>query len=216
MLTSSLPAQDAQLPPEPKGRVVLVHGIFDTRFTMKPLRKAITAAGYECFMPTLEPVDARKGLEVLAGELRKVVDERWGPEERFSIVAFSMGGLVSRYYLQNLGGAARCDGLHTIATPHQGTYMAYLYPGLGTRQMRPDSKFIQELQRTERALEGLSLTSYRSPLDVVMLPTDSPRWEPAENVRLWSAIHPALMWEKDLHRDLLGRLDPNPAGRKQN
>ena len=52
-------------------------------------------------------------------------------------------------------------------------------------------------------------TSYQNPLDVVMLPIRSPEWKQADNVRLWSAIHPSLLWEKDLHADLLRRLGEN-------
>lgn len=187
-------------------KVVLVHGIFDTRFTMIPLRRAIEEGGYECFTPSLRPVDGRKGLEPLARQLRDAIDDEWDDHPRISIVAFSMGGLVARHYLQNLGGAARCDSFHTIATPHQGTYIAWLYPGRGTAQMRPGSEFLRNLGRTESALDGLALTSYRNPLDVVMLPTDSPHWERANNIRLWSALHPTLMWERELHEDLLRRL----------
>jgi hypothetical protein len=42
-----------------------------------------------------------------------------------------------------------------------------------------------------------------------MLPTHSPKWPRAENVRYWAAIHPALLWEKELHADLLRRLGEN-------
>lgn len=191
---------------KPKGRVVLVHGIFDTRLTMRPLRKAIVDGGYECLVPSLRPIDGRKGLEPMAKQLRDLIDQQWGPDAEFSVVAFSMGGLISRYYLQNLDGAKRCQGLYTIATPHNGTYLAYLYPGLGTRQMRPESDFLVTLEKNEDVLKDIPITSYRNPLDVVMLPTDSPRWKAADNIRVWSAIHPSLMWEKELHADLLKRL----------
>jgi triacylglycerol lipase len=194
-----------------KGRVVLVHGIFDTRIGFHPLRKAIVSAGYECLVPSLKPVDGRKGLEPMARQLRDVIEAEWGKDDEFAIVAFSMGGLVSRYYLQELGGAERCQGLYTIATPHNGTYTAYLYPGEGTRQMRPESQFLTDLKKGGHIYKDLKIptASYRSPLDVVMLPLESPKWQHGENVRFWSPIHPALLWEKKLHRDLLRRLGAN-------
>ncbi len=195
-----------------KGKVVLLHGIFDTRIGMQPLRKAIVANGYECFVPSLKPVDGRKGLEPMARQLRDLIEAEWGESAEFSIVAFSMGGLISRYYLQELEGARRCQGLYTIATPHHGTYMAYLYPGRGARQMRPESPFLENLQKSGHIYEDFEIptASYRSPLDVVMLPLKSPRWQQGDNVRFWSPIHSALLWEKKLHADLLERLD---AGR---
>jgi len=199
----------AEVAAAPKGKVVLVPGFFDTQITMRPLRKAIVAGGYECVFISLKPLDARKGIEPMARQLRDVIDREFRDDANFSIVGFSMGGLVARYYLQNLGGAKRCTGLYTIATPHNGTYLAYLYPGRGTKQMRPESKFLMALQEDEAVFENIPVTSYRSPLDVVMLPTHSPKWERAENIRFWSAIHPALMWEKQLQKDLLQRLDEN-------
>jgi len=38
------------------------------------------------------------------------------------IIAHSMGGLVSRYYIENLGGDSKVDKLVTIGTPNHGTY----------------------------------------------------------------------------------------------
>ncbi|MEX1049058.1 MAG: hypothetical protein WED15_06000, partial [Akkermansiaceae bacterium] len=48
--------------------------------------------------------------------LKADIDAQFGTSEPISIVAFSMGGLVSRHYLQQLGGAARCDKLITISS----------------------------------------------------------------------------------------------------
>ncbi|MFP6876936.1 MAG: alpha/beta fold hydrolase [Roseibacillus sp.] len=199
----------------PKGNVVLVHGLFDTPIIMRPLRKAIVGGGYECLIPSLKPVDGRRGLEPLARQLRDVIDQEWNENAEFSVVAFSMGGLVARYYLQELGGAARCKGLYTIATPHNGTYTAYLYPGLGAKQMRPESAFLASLKKGASIFEDIPATSYRSPLDVVMLPTKSPKWTKADNVRFWSAVHPSLMWEKELHADLLNRLGQHGGDKGQ-
>ncbi|MBB21331.1 MAG: lipase [Roseibacillus sp.] len=195
----------------PKGKVVLVHGIFDTRIGLPSLYEAIVDDGYECLMPSLKPVDGRDGLEPMAKQLQEEIDRKWGPSCKFSLVAFSMGGLISRYYLQELGGASRCQGLYTIATPHNGSYVAYLYPGRGTSQMRPESEFLFQLKKSEHVYDTLQIptTSYRSAVDIVMIPLKSPKWHRSDNVRLWSPLHPALLWDKTLHRDLLRRLDRN-------
>ena len=78
--------------------------------------------------------------------------------------------------------------------------------------MRPESPFLENLQKSGHIYEDFEIptASYRSPLDVVMLPLKSPRWQQGDNVRFWSPIHSALLWEKKLHADLLERLD---AGR---
>lgn len=213
------PGPDAQvavaLAEPPAKRVVIVHGIFDTKITMIPLHKSLEKAGFECLVPSLDPADGRDGLEPMAEQLAKAIDAEFGPEAPFSIVAFSMGGLVSRHYLQNLGGAARCKGFHTIATPHRGTWLAYLYPGKGTRQMRPGSSFLTTLNDGDTIFDTLPATSYRSPWDGVVLPARNAEWEKAENVEIRSLLHPSLLWRKPLHKDLTKRLkgelgeDPN-------
>ncbi|MEM8955932.1 MAG: alpha/beta fold hydrolase [Verrucomicrobiota bacterium] len=188
-------------------RVVLVHGIFDTRITMIPLRKALENDGFQCFMPSLRPADGRGGLESMAQQLEAFIEEEFGPDETFSIVAFSMGGLVSRHYLQELGGVRRCRGFHTIATPHRGTYFAYLYPNAGTRQMRPRSAFLDELETAEGAFTTMPVTAYYNPYDNVILPAENSMWDQAENVSIKSAIHTGVLWKKALHEDLIDRLN---------
>ena len=63
----------------PKGKVVLIHGIFDTRIGLPSLNEAIVNDGYECLMPSLKPVDGRDGLAPMARQLQKEIDQQWGP-----------------------------------------------------------------------------------------------------------------------------------------
>lgn len=191
----------------PPKRVVIVHGIFDTKLTLIPLRKSLQRAGFHCLLPSLDPADGRSGLEPMARQLGETIDREFGPDEPFSIVAFSMGGLVSRHYLQNLGGAERCTGFHTIATPHNGTYLAYLYPGTGTKQMRPDSPFLTALNEDDSIFDTIPTTSYRTPFDGVIIPSRNSDWEKADNIAIKSFLHPSLLWRKVLHADLIERLN---------
>ena len=177
-----------KMPQEPPRRVVIVHGIFDTKITMIPLRKSLEKAGFQCLIPSLGPADGRAGLEPMAVQLRDAINDEFGPEAPFSIVAFSMGGLVSRHYLQNLGGADRFQGFHSIATPHNGTYTAYLYPGLGTRQMRPESSFLTALNENDGVFDTIPTTSDRTPFDAVIIPSRNSDWDKAENIEIKLAV----------------------------
>ena len=64
-----------------------------------------------------------------------------------------MGGLVSRYYVQRLGGIERVRRLITISTPHQGTLWAHMVGNPGSRQMRPGSAFLSKLNHDAAMLE---------------------------------------------------------------
>lgn len=180
-------------PAVPVQRVVFVHGIFQPgHWAFGTLRRRLEAQGIECIAPTLTPCDGREGLEKLAAQLKNEINQQFGPREHFSIVAFSMGGLVSRYYLQELDGAGRCDRFITLSTPHHGTQIAYLYGGEGARQMRPGSEFLARLQKSESRLGKMPVSSFRTPFDLIILPTTSSVWERAENAEFPVIAHPLM------------------------
>ena len=147
--------------PLPTNRVELAHGFLETGTSFKMMCKRLEARGADCLAPKLRPNDGRGGLDKLAAKLKTEIDGHFGPNERISIVAFSMGGLVSRYYLQELGGADRCDTFITISSPHHGTKAAWLYPSKGAVQMRPGSGFLEQLERSESKLDKVRVASFR-------------------------------------------------------
>jgi pimeloyl-ACP methyl ester carboxylesterase len=71
--------------------------------------------------------------------------------DRFSMVGYSMGGLIARQFIA-MGGKSRVDKLLTLATPHMGVHLEpfdiphteRFYPRGGI-QMRPDSRLLWDL-----------------------------------------------------------------------
>ena len=202
------PSCSASLPATPPRdqRVVLVDGFMETGKAFKMLRERLEKRGMEVYVPRLSHSDGRGGLENLAVRLKLDIDAKFGPTQKISIVAFSMGGLVSRQYLQNLGGASRCENLITISTPHHGTNAAWLYPTLGTRDMRPGSRFLAGLQQTENRLGKMPITSYRTPMDLVILPPTSSVWDRAENLEYPVILHPLMLNSNAVLSDVERRL----------
>lgn len=196
-----------QQPCQPRyEKVVLVHGILENGVSFESLRKRLVNHGIQCHVPQLKPNDARHGIDQLAETLKEDIDKEFGPKDRFAIVGFSMGGLVSRYYLQNLGGAERCDAFITVSSPHHGTNMAYAYPGKGARQMRPGSPFLKNLADTEDRLGDIPLVSYRTPMDLIILPTESSVWKRAENHSHPVILHPLMLHSKFVLDDIEKRM----------
>src|SRR5258708_7160175 len=103
--------------------VLLVHGIADSERNMRWLAHYLRREGWEVHTLNLKPNWAQKGLEPLAGQIDTYAREQFGAR-RFSLVGFSMGGLVSRYYVQRLGGLAHVDHLVTLSAPHNRTILA--------------------------------------------------------------------------------------------
>lgn len=187
-------------------RVVLVHGFLDTGSVFDPLRQRLERRGIDCYVPQLSPSDGRGGLEACAEKLKQGIDERFGSNEPISLVGFSMGGLVTRQYLQNLGGAARCERFITISSPHHGTKVAWLYPSQGAAEMRPGSAFLANLARSEHTLAELPITSYRTPLDLMILPATSSVWDRAENLEFPVLLHPLMLRSRTVLDDVEQRL----------
>ncbi len=198
----------AATPPQTP-RVVLVHGFLENGNTFKPLQKRLEKRGFVCYRPKLIHSDGRGGLEYLAAHLKKDIDAEFGPDQPINIVAFSMGGLVSRYYLQNLGGAARCKKLVTVSSPHNGTNAAWLYPSKGAVQMRPGSPFLADLNSTQDRLGKIPVSSYRTPMDLIILPPTSSIWDRAENLEYPVILHPLMLSSKPVINDIEQRLLAN-------
>lgn len=190
----------------PVGRVVLVHGFMETGSSWRHLERRLRKAGYECIVPRLKPKDGRGGLERLAKGLKTDIDNAFGPDTPITLIGFSMGGLVSRYYLQSLGGASRCQKLFTISSPHQGTQTAFLYPSKGAVQMRPGSRFLKNLAATEENLGKIPVVSYRTPLDLMILPAANSIWSRAENVKFTVLAHPMMLTSRSVINDLEQRI----------
>lgn len=183
--------------------IVLVHGIYDDGTALRPLQQALEAAGYECFAPALHPTDGRLGLADLAGKLRVAVDARFGRRQPVLMVAFSMGGLIARWNLEELGGAARCRGLLTVSTPHAGSVMAFLIGGQGARDLRPFSPFLRTLWHDKETLSGMPLVSVWNPLDLVIVPSFSSEWQGAKNRLVLCSSHPVVIRSRVTIRNVL-------------
>jgi len=163
---------------------------------MEPMAVWLRMRGWMAHTLSLRPNDGSVGLEVLAGQLQGWMEERLSPGAKVHLVGFSMGGLVSRYYLQRLEGAERVERFVTISAPHQGTWMAYLHRGAGAMQMRPSSAFLRDLNEDALWLERVRVTSLWTPLDLMILPARSSRLVGAHEGRNWVLAHPLMVLQR--------------------
>ncbi|MES2693800.1 MAG: alpha/beta fold hydrolase [Verrucomicrobiota bacterium] len=186
--------------------VVLVHGFLDGPRIMSRLARHLSAAGHTCLAPSLRPRDARTGLPALAQQLAQSIAASFSPGTRFALVGYSMGALISRYYLQELGGHRHVDAFFSIAGPHHGTVVAHLYPGLGARDMRPKSALLQRLEQSAPTIAALPTTCYWTPLDTMILPLASARLPGTEHVRITWTLHPLIVLDNRILRDISRRL----------
>jgi triacylglycerol lipase len=156
------------------------------------MSRYLRARGFDARALDLVPGDGSVTIEQLAAQLAAYVAVELPAAAPFDLVGFSMGGVVSRYYVQRLGGDARVRRMITISSPHHGTMTAYLSGKPGAVQMRPGSPLLSELNGDLSALERVEVTSLWTPLDLMILPPQSSRLPLGSEVLVAAPLH-ALM-----------------------
>ena len=180
--------------------VLLIHGIKDDARKMEPMARYLRAQGWDAKTMSFRPSWGQKGLDVLAEQVAQFIGENYAPGEKIDLVAFSMGGLVTQYYLQRLGGLDRVQRYITLSTPHHGTLLAYLLPNAGCRQMRFGSAFLRDLASDADRLAQLDFTSFWTPLDTIIVPARSSIMPQARNERMVIALHPLMVLQRSAKR----------------
>jgi hypothetical protein len=155
--------------------VVLVHGLVDNRSVFAVMNRSLRRRGFAhlCswnYSPLL--TDIARGAADL-GEHIEGICEQTG-YDRVHVVGHSLGGLISRYYVQRQGGDRRVESLVTLGTPHQGSRWANVVPTSLIRQLRPGSPLLQELAEPAPGCRT-RVTAVYSDLDQMVLPTASGR-----------------------------------------
>ena len=195
--------------------VLVVHGLWDSEARVQPLVQGLRARGITPITAfDLEPGDGRGPIPQLALQVRDQVVrlERAHNAELVDIVAFSMGALVSRYYMQRAGGRAHVRRFISISGPHRGTYTAYGLPLTGVRQMRPGSTLLEDLAADPEPFGSVRVHCIYTPFDLMIVPATSSILPQAQSVHRVPALVHRFMLSDGRVLDLTSRLlrDPDP------
>lgn len=157
--------------------IILVHGVVDNHTIFTVLRRALMRRGFGRTI-SLNYSPLTDDIRRVAKRLGRLVESvcRETGYERVHIVGHSMGGLISRYYVQRLGGDARVHTLVTLGTPHEGSVYANYVPHNVARQLRPNSPIVQELREPAPDCKTRMVAVW-SDLDQMIVPKQSARIE---------------------------------------
>lgn len=175
---------------DPRGRppVLLVHGYVCNRGFWFWLRGKLRAEGLRVATISFDPpfTDIDRFADNLHERIEKLVAETGAAQ--VSLVAHSMGGLVSRAYMRRYG-AGRVARLITLGTPHAGTRIASLGLGPNARQMRVGSPWLAELGAAAPPVPTLAVWSAH---DTIVAPQENARLPGAREIALSGLGHLAM------------------------
>ena len=114
---------------------------------------------------------------------------------KVDIISHSMGGLSSRYYVNNLGGDAKVDEWVSLGGPNHGTDTANFCFSTACSEMRIGSTFLKALNATDETPGAVNYRTWWSPCDTVINPDSSVSLAGAVNTQTPCLGH------SDLHQD---------------
>ena len=191
--------------------VLLVRGIDSSDRFLQHLEKAIKDDGFKnVSYASFGPRFGWSGLREIGAEIaeaaRKLKAET--KAEKIDVVAFSMGALASRYFIQRLKGKEFVRKFISISGPQNGTYMGYFRVfQQGIRDMLPGSDLINDLQSDLDRFGDVQVFSYYTPYDIIIVPSDSSILKESAEVKSFQvALHHQMVKDpvvlKEVVRDL--------------
>lgn len=189
--------------------VLLVPGWLDTARDLAALRIRLASAGWpDEHVATLtfdQPTGSNRDHAL---EIAVAVDallERTGVEE-VDVVAHSMGGLATRWYLMTHPDAP-VRRVAFIASPHRGTLSAHLAWGGGRDEMMPGSPFLDTLNAAAEVPAGVEVVTIRTTVDTHVVPGESATLPGVPDHLLCCPTHAGLLHDEEVFRIVRGFLE---------
>jgi triacylglycerol esterase/lipase EstA (alpha/beta hydrolase family) len=158
---------------------VIVHGTFgDQKSLLDNLSLALKRDGY-CVYALDYGNRATGPIEESAAQLDAFVDRVLASTgaAKADLVGHSQGGMMPRYYIKNLGGAARVDDLVGLAPSNHGTEAAGGFSGgdycAACDQQAAGSDFLAELNNPDETPGRIDYTQVVTAHDEVVVPYTS-------------------------------------------
>lgn len=147
----------------------------------------------------------------ITADLARLLD-RLAEGRRLDLVGHSLGGLLSRWYLQEMGGARYVDRIVTLATPHAGTASARIAPGPLRHALLPGSAVVRRLAAGRSRAAGVAHTALVAGADLMVTPPSSAAAIEGARVKWFDDLgHNAMLYAPEVHAEVLAALGEEVA-----
>jgi pimeloyl-ACP methyl ester carboxylesterase len=182
--------------------VVLLHGFMATAGVFRPMRARLER---ECGVHVASFTHAPgAGVRRIAAQLRDLVD-RLHPHARVHVVGHSLGGLVARWYVQEMGGYRRVAQTISLGSPFQGARFARRLPFLVGADLHGQSSLLERI-RAGAHKGGVPHTSIVGEADRLVFPSDSARFPLGDVHVIAGCGHNTLLYREDVAALIVGKL----------
>ncbi|MBA3523609.1 MAG: lipase [Geodermatophilaceae bacterium] len=191
------------------GPVLLVPGYGGSTESLEVLAQDLREAGRDATVVALAG-DGTGDLGVQAGVLADAAEaalQRTGAPS-VDVVGYSAGGVVTRLWLREGGGAALTRRVVTLGSPHHGTSIAGLAVSVlpdqcptACRQLVPGSDLLRALNAGDETPEGPGYVSIWTTDDETVTPPDSARLDGALNLVVQDVCPGTVVSHSDLPRN---------------
>lgn len=147
--------------------IVFVHGYLSNPASFFPLSAYLQSMGKKQILSFR--YSSKLGVERAAKELRDYLKNhvRGG---RVDLVCHSLGGVIARVYIQELGVHRKVDKCISLGTPHLGTYNSYWVSSKIGKELRPDSDLMKRLSQSKKTSPKVTFTSIVGGSDNIVIP----------------------------------------------
>ena len=159
---------------EKRNPIILIHGLWNTSSIFSSITSKLDEIEIEYFAPTLNHLYGMTSIIELTNTLNELILEKYGLEKEIDILGFSMGGIISRYWLQKFNGYKRTRRFISIGSPHKGTLTAQLvpkHPFKGISEMKINSYFLRELEKNDCFLDDIECINFFTYWDLMVFPS---------------------------------------------
>jgi triacylglycerol lipase len=172
--------------------ILFVHGYTSNAATWNTVISRFQADGWESnrlFAYTFSSTQSNATIAQAVAQRVNEIKAATGAA-KVDIITHSMGGLSSRYYIKNLGGAANVDEWVSLAGPNHGTTWAYgCFFFSPCNQMIPGSSFLNQLNSGDETPGAVNYGTWWSSCDELINPDTSTILSGATNTNVGCLSH---------------------------